>query len=312
METKSKYCIKITSLFTPENIEIYEDQIEIDTLILKLLENLALNYGIGNVHSLYSNSYKSIKITKPFIELNNASSLYHFRITSSENTRIAVALLKKGIIDSENKLLKDIQIIVVVTSPKGKPDIYLKIVKSLKEFLSNQKHIDSLFEQKNLVDIWNFFDQANIYLPEVLIASDIMEDIKVFLKESNNLKDAIDMFVQTGYLNIPVIDLEGNLVGEVTSQELMEVCLPRYILWMDDIDPIINFESFQNLLDNEENSWLAEIINHDCAVIQKDEPFMKAAILMTKKSSTHAYVLDDNKLIGIIPLRFFLDKILRE
>ncbi|MCK7473929.1 MAG: CBS domain-containing protein [Rhodopseudomonas palustris] len=138
-----------------------------------------------------------------------------------------------------------------------------------------------------------------------------MENVDVFLNESNNLKDAINMFIQTGCLNVPVIDIEGNLVGEVTARELMEVCLPRYILWMDDMDPIIHFEPFQNMLAQEDNTWLAEILNYNMAVVQKDEPLMKAAIQMTKKEVSRVYVLDDKKLIGIITLQYFLNRILR-
>lgn len=311
MQPENKYCIKISSLFTPENIEIFTDKIELDDLIYKLLENLALNYGIGNINSIFTQSYKNSIKSETQNKIASECLLYHFRIAPEENTRIAIAVLKKGVIQPSVNTNEKVSIVVLITSPKAKPDIYLKIAKSLKELFS-KIDLDSILKIEIKEEIWKIIDQANISLPEIILAGDIMEEVKVYLKESNNLKDAIDKFVQTGFLSIPVVDLEGNLVGEVTSHELMEVCLPRYILWMDDISPIINFEPFQNLLENEDNTWLAEIMNQNCPVIQINEPFIKSAIMMTKKNSNHVYVLDDNKLIGIINLRFFLDKIVRE
>lgn len=146
----------------------------------------------------------------------------------------------------------------------------------------------------------------------MILAEDVMQKVLVKLEETQTLKDAIDLIVTSGIMSIPVVDLEGNLVGEVTSKELMEVCLPRYILWVNDITPIVNFEPFQNMLEHEDSTWLAEIMHYGCATIQEDEPFMKAAVAMTKKSVKHVYVLNNRNLRGVITLHFFLKKILRE
>ncbi len=311
MVSKNVHSNKISSLFTPENIEIYSEKIELDALIQKLLENLALNYGIGNIHTIYSNFLTNIEIIKSSKKIISDCFLYHVRISSSENVRIAIAVLKNGIKQSVTNNNEKISVVIILVSPKEKPDLYLKTAKSFKE-LFNKINISSILKYEKSEEIWNIIDQSNISLPEIIYAEDLMEEVEVYLNESNNLKDAIDKFVNTDYLNIPVIDLEGNLVGEVTSRELMEVCLPRYILWMDDINPIINFEPFRNMLENDENTWLAEIMNHDCPVIQKNDPFIYAAITMTKKSISHVYVLDDNKLVGVISMKLFLDKILRD
>jgi len=299
MLSENKYCIKISSYFTPDNIELYSSQADNDHVVLKLLENLALNYGIGNVNSIYKTNYLKINSVKNSIQTDKFK-LYTFPLFSKENPRIAIAI---------NKMMEEI--IIVITYPKSNPDIYLKLLKSVNDFLSNEEHINLLIHTDKPEKIWAYFDNKCPLLPDKILVQDFMERIGVFLNESNNLKDAIDMFIHTGWMNIPVIDIEGNLIGEVTAKELMEVCLPRYILWMDDIEPIIHFEPFQNMLEQEENTWLAEILNYDVSVVQKDEPLMKAAIQMTKKEISHTYVLDDKKLIGIITLRYFLNQILR-
>lgn len=311
MSSEPKYCIKFSSYFTPENIELVKNDISLDNIIHKLLENLALNYGIGNIQIIYQKNYKNSETPKKPIVLNSNCILYHFRTDATKEPRIAFSVLKCDINCSELNLTDKISIVFLLVTPKGKPDFYLKIVKSLQiNFTVN--HVTSIERLENESAIWNYIDKLNITLPEIVFAGDIMEEIPVYLNESNNLKDAIDKFTRTSILNIPVIDLAGNLVGEVTSNELMNVCLPRYILWMDDISPIINFEPFQNMIENEENTWLAEIMNHDYPVVQIDDPLINVAIVMTKKVVSYAYVLDDYKLVGIITMRCFLEKMTRE
>ncbi|MDD4109526.1 MAG: hypothetical protein PHH93_12480, partial [Prolixibacteraceae bacterium] len=73
-----------------------------------------------------------------------------------------------------------------------------------------------------------------------------------------------------------------------------------------------NFESFRNLLYNEDHTWLDEIMNREMAVVQIYDPAIKAGIEMTKLSANHAYVLNDNRLVGIISIQQFIDKVLRE
>ncbi|MBN2347873.1 MAG: CBS domain-containing protein, partial [Bacteroidales bacterium] len=160
--------------------------------------------------------------------------------------------------------------------------------------------------------VCDFIASTEMEIPPYILAKDIMKQVDVTLNENHTLADAVQYFINTGWLNIPVIDKDGDLVGEVTAQELMEVCLPRYVLWMDDLTPILNFEPFMNVLQNEEYTWLPEIMNMNIAKIQINDPAMKVAIEMVKKSVNHVYVLNDKKLAGIITLHTFLNKALRE
>lgn len=307
MDLKSKHSIRVSTFFTPENIEFHKSIEDSNFIIHKLLENLALNYGIGNVNKLYNNFIDSNKYSSSIIK-GNSFKIITFQLTETEKTRIAMAVLNN---EANKQSHETTELFIVIAYYRSNPDIALKLIKAFLSFLNNNSNLKSLCQLKDSNEIWNFFDQASLSLPDSILVNDFMENVDIFLKESNNLKDAIDMFIKTGVLNIPVLDIEGNLIGEVTARELMEVCLPRYILWMDDIEPIVHFEPFRNLLEQEDNTWLAEILNYNVAIVQKGEPLMKAAIQMTKKEVTHAYVLDDKKLIGIITLRYFLNQILR-
>jgi len=111
---------------------------------------------------------------------------------------------------------------------------------------------------------------------------------------------------------LPVVDKEDELIGVVTTYELLRVCMPDYILWMDDLTPILNFEPFAGVLRNESKTWLTEIMTSEFATVQAESPAIQVAKELTRYRADHAYVLQGKKLVGVISLESFLRKVLRE
>jgi len=132
------------------------------------------------------------------------------------------------------------------------------------------------------------------------------------IQENATLKDAINLFIQHNLVDLPIVDKDGDLVGVVAAQELLRVCLPDYILWMDDPSPILKFEPFANIMNNEGQIWLTEIMSQNYAVVVESSPAIVVAQEMTKRNVSRAFVVRDKKLVGIVTLQHFLKKVLRD
>jgi CBS domain-containing protein len=111
---------------------------------------------------------------------------------------------------------------------------------------------------------------------------------------------------------VAVLDRDGDLKGVVRAGELLRVCLPEYLLWMNDLTPIANFEPFAQVLENERRTWLSEILVKDFPVVTPDTPAVQVAGEMTRYRSSKCYVREGDKLVGIVRLPKFLNKIFRE
>ena len=109
-----------------------------------------------------------------------------------------------------------------------------------------------------------------------------------------------------------VVDKDGDLTGVVTADALLRVCMPDYLLWMDDLSPILLFEPFVNVLRNEESTWLAEILHQEFSAVQVDQPAIAVAEAMTKRNASACYIVKEKKLLGVITLPHFLNKVLRD
>ena len=301
----------LTSFFTPENIIICKQKLRTDEIIWDLLKNLALTYGIGNVKQILDGYLRKNGSLSPII-LNHSALVQHFRLTTTNDIRMALAVIPDGVNFMADKKSTKIHLLFLLISPKKRPDLFLRTLSTLQLLVDSKDMVDDILNRPDAKHMWQILEQKRFDIPSYNLASDIMLVPEVVIKESNNLEDAIDLFIKTNRLSVPVIDKDGDLLGEVTLLELMGVCFPRYILWMDDITPVLNFEPFRNMLHNESNTWLDEIMSHDIAKVQVNDPAIRVGIEMTKLSVDHAYVLDDKKLVGIIPIQQFIFKALRE
>lgn len=279
-----------------------------DELILEMLKRLAFNHGIGNVPSIYDSVCE--RETAGATVVANGIAIPHARIGSIDRPFVAVATSPKSVhFNGEGSAVK---LIILVLVPKDQPSVYLQIIAALGKTLLNGDAAENCAALATAHEIVSFFRRDGLVLPDFICAGDIMEPLRYKLMDTNSLKDAIDMFVSHGLLEIPVIDKDGDLTGVVTADALLRVCMPDYLLWMDDLSPILQFEPFVNILRNEENTWLSEILHHEYPTVLVGQPAIAVAEAMAKRKASTCYVVDEKKLLGVITLPHFLDKVLRD
>ena len=299
--------LNFSSFFSPDDIICNTDITNREELIRKLLELLALNHGIGNVNKAYKAVMHREEVDSTV--LASCLALPHARLDAISNLRVAVATSKDGILfDGAPK----VNVVVLVLVPKDQPSLYLQALSSLAAICGDKKNIEQVATLQSTEEVWRFFDRGGVILPDYVCARDIMSTKIVKLKENDTLEKAIDLFIRHLLIDVPVVDKDGDLVGVVTARELLKVCLPDYILWMDDLSPILHFQPFANVLRNEGITWLTEIMSQEYAVVPESAPAIQVAQEMTKQNTQQAYVLRDKKLVGVVTLPHFLNKVLRD
>ena len=305
------YSIKLSHVLIPESIHIFNDKISLASVLLNLLERLSVKFKISNYKKAYNELSAGHK--NKFIPIRIIDDVYYYqlRLSNVYDLHIAFGIVNELVDHIEFKKENNKKIIILILSPKSRPDLFLKAEKALKSFFTSNGYKETMFNLQSPKKIWELIDKTEEKLPKQVLAGDIMSTSMIVLKDNNTLKEAIDLFIETGLLNIPVIDIEGDLIGEANACELMNIALPRHLLWMSNMKPLINFEPFFNVLENENYTWLAEIITQELATVQVEDYAMKAMIEMTKKELRSAYVLDDKKLVGVITMKHFMNKVLR-
>jgi len=281
---------------------------ERDDLIMEMLKRLAYNYGIGNVPSIFEAVRERESAGATIVA--NGIAVPHARIGTIDKPYVAVATLPNGLKFNGDE--SRVQLVILILVPKDQPSVYLQIISALSKVFQHETASIDCAALSSTKEVVNFFRRDGLVLPDFICAGDIMEPVKNQLLDTNSLKDAIDLFVSRGLLEIPVVDKDGDLTGVVTAEALLKVCMPDYLLWMDDLSPILLFEPFVNVLRNEENTWLSEILHHEYPTVHVDQPAIAVAEAMAKRNASTCYVVSDKTLLGVITLPHFLNKVLRD
>ena len=279
-----------------------------EALLLELLKLLAVNHGIGNVQTAFEAVMKREQEQSTLLAPGLA--MPHARLDGLPRPYVAIATSADGIRLPDSEV--PVRLVILALVPKDQPALYLQLLQSLVRTAQAPDTPRKIAALPTAAEVWRYFKTGGMALPEHVCAGDIMAGNPVTLKDTDTLKAAIDLFTHNNMTEVPVVDKDGDLVGVVTAHALMRVCLPDYLLWMDDLSPLINFEPFTNVLLKESSTWLTEIISTDYSSVQVDAPAIQAAAEITRSKANQCFVLKGKNLVGIIGLSRFMHKVMRE
>lgn len=303
-----KQGISLASFFQTTDILVQQESLPRNALIQKLLAHIAQRHELPDAVAYFN----------AIIERENANStivadgiaLPHARLDGITHPLVGVATSAKGIVFAEN--MAPVHLVLLILIPRNQPGLYLQILRAIASIMRDKSAAKTVSALKTADEVMKFFDRGGMILPDYVCAADIMRREFTALKNNDNLKTAIDCFIEKQLDESPIVDGEGDFVGTISAGTLLKVCLPEYLLWMNDLSTMINFEPFSCILRNEQNTWLRDIQTTDCATVQMDAPAISVAGELTRKRASKCYVLNGTKLIGVIDFPLFLNKVFRE
>ncbi len=306
---ESKNGNSFSSLFTPYQVLCHTAHTQRNELIREMVYTLgpAMEHGGLDdvVERVIAREDEMPNVVAPGI------AIPHARIAGLKRLVVAVATSDKGIRFSSkpNGLAK---LIILILTPHDSPAAYLQSLSSLASILDVPGTADKVSDLGSREMVWRFFDRGGLILPDYVCAGDMMRRDFISVRADDTCATAIDLFVKNQLADLPVVDKGGKLVGLVTADALLKVCLPDYLLWMQDLSPIINFEPFAELLRKESKTWLADIMSDDYVTVSEDSPAIEVAKGMCKGSVRHVLVVRHETLVGVIAIEDFITKVLRE
>lgn len=297
--------LRLTSMFQPDDV-IHNTRAESDEAVVRqLLETLAFNYGIGNIKTASAEVMGNIE--KNGIHVRDGVAVPYARLEALTEPKLAVATSKRGI-DFDGAVA---HLIVLILTPSDMPGAYRQILKGIEHYCEKSGSAADVAALGSAFEVWQHFDASDHRVPEYLQARHIMSEVRGFLKADDSLAAAIDLFLAKNSSELPVLNPDGELIGVVTTKMLVKVCMPDYLLWVEDMRIFLDFEPLADIVRNESYTWLRDIMVRDFAHVQQNAPVMMAMKEISRKETNNAYVLDGRKLVGVIRLREFIKALLR-
>jgi mannitol/fructose-specific phosphotransferase system IIA component (Ntr-type) len=235
----------------------------------------------------------------------------HTRMPEIEGLALAVATSEKGL-DFGGGAAGPVHVVVLILTPVSQPGLYLQALAGIANLFSQKEAVYRVAKMTNARDVWECFDRGETALPKYVTARDIMATNFQFLRTTDYLERAIDLFCYNKLYDIPVVDEDGDLAGIMNEERLLKLAVPEYVLWLQDLSPILQFEPFADVLKNEKTLRVAEVMSNEYASVPEDAPAIAVARTIMRLDVRAVMVTSGKRLAGVIMLSDFLTKIFRK
>ncbi len=296
---------RLTEIFKPEDVLHHLEPAPDASIIQQLLAHLALEYGIGNLREAVQEVSQNMEKESPHVRPGLA--VLHGRLEKVTEPLVAIATFQNGIEFAG----RHTYVVFVILSPIDTPGIHKQILHSVTRTCDNAEAIQKVAALTSPLAVWQHFELGGHRLPDHLQARHIMAPPKVILNSDDSLARAIDLFLEHRALELPVLSSDRELIGVVTTRRLVKVCLPDYLMWVEDMTPFLNFEPIADVIRNESSTWLREIMVQNFAHVVETSPAILALKEIGRRDTDNCYVLRGRELVGIIHLHEFLGTVLR-
>ena len=193
-------------------------------------------------------------------------------------------------------------------------DVYLKMISALARQLTRQESAEALISaaRGGKAVLWNYLQESNIKLRNVVTAEDVMSQVQVALHCSDPLSKAFDMFNRTHARFLPVVDDHGRLSGELSARKVVKSFIPDYVFMMDNVNFVNDFSVFNKIFESEHTLPVSGYMDKSPAQAALDTPLFQLTLLLTKQDGGGVYIVDaENMLCGVFTIENVISKVLR-
>jgi CBS domain-containing protein len=311
--------LKLASLFTPAQVLCGMEDLTCQQIFRQLIGLLGRMDDSFDVEQAYEQivrrescgiTFATPEVAVVHVRVEGLGQLRMAIGTSRQSPRCAASLEGDRCTSADMDAIK---LVIMILAPLDDPTGYLRVIAALSRICRRDGFVEQVLALDDPRQVWEAFETANQQVPSYVKAGDMMRRDYPFLHDSDALSNAIDAFCRLQVSELPVVDRDGDLIGIVTEDELIRVCLPEYITWMEDLSPILNFEPFAEILRRESSVPVIEIMlfSEHYATVDEDSPAIQVAKLMMRRNVRQVYVVRDKELLGVITIQDFIHKVLR-
>ena len=236
----------------------------------------------------------------------------HMRHPDLQDLDIGIGILKKPVrLKPDDKT--PTKLIVCCMISETTSVIYLKSLAAFsKYFLSNPGALDKLTASGTPKDFLDILTQDKVEVKHTLTAEDVMLKNPRFVRPEDTLSSALDVLSEEQRMEIPVLDENGVLKGVISCGDIIRRAIPEYIMMLENLTFLNQFEPFENLLKEERKLLVKDVMSEPKHTVATDVPLFQLTVNIVKNSLPSLMVVDkQQKLCGIITYIELVTNVLR-
>jgi PTS system nitrogen regulatory IIA component len=201
--------------------------------------------------------------------------------------------------------------IVMIFTDKTSSKIYLNIVAALLKISQDSEIMNQLRSFNDGIEVINYLRQCKIKVGQELSVADLMVKNPVCIQSDDTLSKINSLMNEFNISLVPVVDENGNYVGEVDILNVLKVGMPDYLMMIDDITFLRSYEPLESLFEKEEIVKAGEIMQKNARVLSPTTSIVETVYYMIKENKRHFCIVDKEYLVGIITAMDIFRKVIK-
>jgi mannitol/fructose-specific phosphotransferase system IIA component (Ntr-type) len=296
--------MKLSSLLNPKLIKCGLAAKTKDEALVEMLEVMAAGTPGVTVDDLKAALAEREKLG-PF-SMAKGSAFPHARTEKVTEFRIALGTVPQGL-DFKAPDGNLIRLIVLFVIPKKHSNLYLTTLAQFLNLFASEENLLKATQSKSGEDFVSTVDSLGMR-PIVPMGAASMPTVA----PSTPLSKAVELFSQNRAEAIPVVDIDGNLVGELTAGALLQLGVREHFLHLAGAASLQTGGSIESILRSHGDApldSLGVLTSNSYRTVQEDEPLIEMAVKLCHAGARGAYVLRGKRLVGSVTTGEILKKI---
>lgn len=204
-----------------------------------------------------------------------------------------------------------VRIVCLILSPLLEPTVSLKVMAKMTRIFLDPTLKESVLAATQANDLFNLFEQCNPNIDKSICASDIMRAPRWSISPETTISTCSHLMSQHALDVVPVVDENGRIQGEVSTDELFRYGLPEFFSKLKSVSFIAEFDPFQKYFTDERNALVITCMNRAVQRVPMEYTIMEIVFDLAIKKYHCLYVIDDaGRWLGSIDRSTVLDNVI--
>lgn len=296
----------LVSLLNPKLIIFEDKQLSKEQILKLLIEKICATFQYKNCAEKLLGLVKQREQESPTIYPTGVA-IPHVRIDGLDDTIIAVCVPKIPLMDNKT----EVKIYTLILTDKNVSSHYLNVVAAFMRISKDADLFNKLLSSGDAVSFINLIKAADVKLKDEVTVSDIMSSVPQVINENETIKTLAEMMQDKGLYYVPVVNNQGEWVGDVNLLHYLEISLPDYMKMMNNVNFLRNFEPFEHLYKREDEVLVKQVMSKPERLLKPDFSIIEAVFEMVKQKKQTFSVIEDKKVVGIITAMDIYKKVVR-
>jgi len=226
------------------------------------------------------------------VGMGDRAFLLHYRTDATSS-------LVVGLGTAENPICRELsdgdrqcaRVLLLVVAPPRLAARYLQVVGAFARFLSSAERVDAVLAQETSEALVQLDELQEYELPAQLTVREMMTERPHTTRADTPVKEAAREMVRWRVSALPVVEVDGRLVGMLSSRDLVRDLLGSYLQGGDAGRPTPSKPPRRTVRD---------VMTRQVLCVSPDEPLAEVASLMTNKDVERVPVVRDGLLVGFL------------